>query len=544
MTRLAPFQSFTRPVVLIGLLVVLWASPVWAKTFALVIGIDRYTHITPLRGAVNDAVDISSAIAALEPEALTILTNERATRDNIMSTWRDYLDRAAPGDTIIVTFAGHGASEPAAFPETEEDGRDETFLLAGFAPAGPAAAERIRDDEIAELIASRPDVEHVLVADSCHSGTAIRSTTFDVSYRFFTHDAIRSDPLPPPPPPADRARNEDELSLSNSVFFAAVGDEELAPEINIEGNVRGALSYAFAQGLRGQADRDDDGLITKGELEIHIRRQVKTLLEGKQKPRVSPVGYIEKPLFDLRANLHTAEPAFARLFADLPTVPVFIPPSANPPFDISVLSGVHAVSAPMAGGVVIDFTAEELRSGTGDLLRKLTREVGYNWLAQAQAVVDKSRAVNAIAESSVDSKINVSFSFGDELYYEYDVFGVLITGRSTSHVTVVNLSAAGRMQWVYPRYAPIDQVTGLNDPRTLPAKEPLQFDAEVWAPFGAEHILVIETADAHDAVRRAAHRFDDTQNIELFWRELHIALKDVPHSVGVHSYFTIEEKDG
>ncbi|WP_424973224.1 caspase family protein [Dinoroseobacter sp. S76] len=516
-------------------------KPVAAEIYALVIGIDRYSHITPLRGAVNDAIDISSAIAALEPEALRVLTNETATRDEVLSVWQSYLDRAQDGDTIIVTFAGHGASEPAAYPETEEDGRDETFLLAGFSPVGAQSAERIRDDEIAALIASRPGVEHIIVADSCHSGTAIRATTLNLGYRFFTHDGIEGDPLPPPPPPPAESAEAGEMSLDNNVFFAAVGDAELAPEINIDGNVRGALSFAFANGLRGQADRNDDGLVTKGELETHIRREVKFLLKGKQKPRVSPVGLIDKPLFDLRSSLSTSEPAFTGGFSDLDPVPVYIRSAEAAPFQASVLSGATTASEPQLGGLVVDFEKGQILDGTGDLVRALTREVGYDWRLQTQAVVDKMRVINALSDAVIDSKINVSFSYGDELYYEYDVFGVLVTGRSTSHVTVLNLAADGSIQWIYPRYAPIDTKTGLKDPAEIAPTAPLQFDAEVWAPFGAEHILVIETEEPHDAVRRAANRFDDTANMSLFWRELTIALDGIPHAVAVHSFYTLEE---
>lgn len=510
--------------------------------YALIIGIDRYTQITPLRGAVNDALDISSAVAGLEPAAMKVLLNENATREAVLGTWQGYLDQAKPGDTVIVTFAGHGASEPAAYPETEEDGRDETFLLADFSPRGKSAGQRIRDDEIAELIASRPDVEHILVADSCHSGTAIRNTNIDIGYRFFMHDGIESDPLPPPPPPLDRAQNEDELSLDNSVFFAAVGDAELAPEINIDGSVRGALSYAFADGLRGQADRNEDGFVTKGELEVHIRREVKFLLQGKQKPRVSPVGNIDKPLFDLRKNLHNSTPAFQGDFADLAPVPVHVVPSPTAIFQADVLSGAVPVAQPQAGGIVIDFEKEKILDGAGgDVLRSLTREVGFNWRLHAQAIVDKVRVINALAESAVDSQINVSFSYGDELYYEYDVFDVLVTGRSTPHVTVLNLASDGSVQWIYPRYAPIDRVTGLNDPKELSPNDPLQFEAEVWPPFGAEHIVVIETSEPHEAVRRAANRFDDTANLSLFWRELVLGLGNIPHNVAIHSYYTVEE---
>jgi hypothetical protein len=514
---------------------------VQAKTYALVVGIDRYAHITPLQGAVNDAVDIASALSTLNPEELVILLDEKATRDAVLSTWRGFLEAAEAGDTIIVTFAGHGASEPAAYPESEDDGRDETFLLAGFQTVGPGAAERIRDDEVAALISARPEIEHILVADSCHSGTAIRSTQFDIGYRFFNHEGIADDPLPPPPPPdLNRTQDDADPGLNNSVFFAAVGDDELAPEINIDGKIRGALSYAFAQGLRGEADRDADGVVTKGELETHIRRQVKVLLDGRQKPRVSPVGLIKKPLFSLNSVLEDTEGVFSGPFADLEEVPVAIA-GAQTVFTADMLSGALPAASATNSGIVVDFDAEEIRSANGDLLRSLSREVGYDWRRQTQAIVDKMRIVKAVSEKSVKSRIDVVFPFGDTLYFEDDTLSILITGRSTPHVTILNLSAEGRLQWLYPRYAPIDADSGFSDPPQIDPNSPITFDAYVTPPFGSEHIIVIETETPHDAIRRAAKRFDGTDKLQLFWREALIALSDVPHAVGIHSYHSREK---
>lgn len=533
---------------ILSLLVLAWVGWVMtgvtllANTYALVIGVDRYQHITPLRGAVNDAIDIASAISTLKPKELKLLLDEKVTRSAVLNTWESYLDLAEPGDTIIVTFAGHGASEPAHYPSSEADGRDETFLLAGFDRSGEGAAERIRDDEIAELIGRRPDVSHILVADSCHSGTAIRSTQYDLGYRFYTLDGISDDPLPPPPPPSANMTTDTNPGLGNSVFFAAVGDDELAPEINIDGSVRGALSYAFANGLRGEADRDQNGVVTKGELEVHIRRQVKSLLNGRQKPRVSPAGEVNKPLFNTYATLKREDSAFSKPFASLDLIPVSVVGNEEiAPFGSDMLSGIQTVSEPMQGGIVVDFAKEEINNATGDLLRRFSREVGFDWRRQTQALVDKMRIVNTIASRSIESTIDVSFPFGDTLYFEDDGLNILITGRTTSHVTVLNLSAEGRLQWLYPRYAPIDADSGFDDPAKLDPNEVLSFDAFVVPPFGTEHVIVIETAAPHDAVRRAAKRFDGSNKLDLFWREMNISLADVPHAVGIHSYVTAEK---
>lgn len=513
--------------------------PAQANVFSLVVGIDQYAHITPLQGAVNDAVDIASAVGGLEPEELVVLINADASRENIMNTWRGFLDKAEAGDTIIFTFAGHGANEDAAYPETEEDGKDETFLLAGFSPIGAQASERIRDDEIADLIAQRPEITHIIVADSCHSGTATRSSAFDLSYRFYTHDGVEDDPLPPPPPPPEDAH--DTPGGDNDVYFGAVADNELAPEIRIGTQVRGALSYAFADGLRGAADRNQDGSITKGELEIHIRRSVKSLVDGRQKPRVWPVGQQDRSLVIVQDTKSHKGTALSRGFHELAPVDVKIIGASRAPFDLDLLSDANRDSNKDGATLVVDLNLGEVRSGTGDLLRRLTREVGADWRAQIQASINKQRFVDGLKSTAISGNLDVYFPYGDKLYFDNDPIDIVVTGRSTRHVTVLNLSPDGSVQWLYPRHAPIDRSGRNNDPSQIAPEETLSFGAYVSPDFGAEHIVVIETDAPHFEIRRAANRYTRPQDLAKMWRELQLALENQNFSIGVHAFFTDDE---
>ncbi|MEM8978537.1 MAG: caspase family protein [Pseudomonadota bacterium] len=514
-----------------------------AETFALVIGIDRYEHITPLRGAVNDAVDIASAISDTDPGALKVLIDGQATRERILATWQSYIDQAEPGDTIIVTFAGHGGSEPAAHPETERDGRDESLLLAGYKPEGPQAGERLRDDEIAAMIAQRSDIEHIIVADSCHSGTATRSAAGSLGYRFFDQDGIIADPLPPlSPPPRGEMAQAARTGGGNSIVFAAVGDDELVEEININGKVRGALSFAFADGLRGRADLNRDGSLTKGELETYVRRTVKTLLDGRQKPRIAPPGQLDDELFSLKTPPNPDDSAFSKQFAFLDEVPLaFVRPDLTSIY-LSGFVGARPVDQAQQGGIVVDFEAREIRSGTGDMLRALTQEVGFNWRDQIQTTLNKMRAVNALQASGVLSDVEVTFPFGDALYLEDDRLRMQVTGRSSPHILLLLLAADGQIDWLYPRYPKIDRSGLYNDPEVLDPLDILSFDTRVTAPFGADHIIAIETTASQDALRRAANRFTGTKAVPEFWEELHLVLQDQTHSVGVHAVFTAAEK--
>ena len=85
--------------------------------------------------------------------------------------------RRAHGDTLVLTYAGHGGQEPARVPGSERDGLDEMLLLSGFTSSGPGTRERIRDDELNLWFAEAGErgLRVIFVADSCHAGTLTRS---------------------------------------------------------------------------------------------------------------------------------------------------------------------------------------------------------------------------------------------------------------------------------------------------------------------------------------------------------------------------------
>ncbi len=98
---------------------------------ALVVGIDKYKEIRNLDGAVNDAKLLSSALrkAGVNLPNSRILLNKQATRVAFVRAWRNMVREAKPGDTLILTFAGHGAQEDDMPPLGELDKKDESFIF-------------------------------------------------------------------------------------------------------------------------------------------------------------------------------------------------------------------------------------------------------------------------------------------------------------------------------------------------------------------------------------------------------------------------------
>jgi len=90
-----------------------------ADLYGLVIGIDAYAHEASLEGAVNDAEDIAASLDKLSPQQVVVLTNGEATRARITQEWRRLLRLAKRGDTIVLTYAGHGSQEADRPPHDE-----------------------------------------------------------------------------------------------------------------------------------------------------------------------------------------------------------------------------------------------------------------------------------------------------------------------------------------------------------------------------------------------------------------------------------------
>ncbi|MEZ5598892.1 MAG: hypothetical protein R3E84_21380 [Pseudomonadales bacterium] len=133
--------------------------------------------------------------------------------------------------------------------------------------------ERIRDDDINRWFGAAADLNIVLVADACHSGTltrsmdqritALPSRTIDSTIWIRgRRTATRS-----------QAATGEAGELANVTFAAVVTPRFL--EIRIGGLPHGALSWYFARSLEGAADNDGDGQLTVNELERFVIENVR-----------------------------------------------------------------------------------------------------------------------------------------------------------------------------------------------------------------------------------------------------------------------------
>ena len=177
-------------------------SPYGGEVRALVIGIDTYRHVKPLKGAVADARDIEDALRKTGVQDVTFLINANADRSTILSSFNNLIERTGPSDLVIITLAGHGAQEPERVRGTQPDGIENVFLLPGFENSPAGSQERILGAEFNHFIRQiEQRGAHVLfIADTCFGGGMTRDIdprSEEMSFRQVPSYRLSSDLLRP-----------------------------------------------------------------------------------------------------------------------------------------------------------------------------------------------------------------------------------------------------------------------------------------------------------------------------------------------------------
>ena len=270
-------------------------SPVYAETtFAMVVGINKYSYEKDLDGAVNDATDIEGALKDSGVNNIRKFVNDGATKQHIKARWNEMVRLSKKGDTLIVSFAGHGMQLPDGSGD-EADKKDEAFALKHFKTDSIRGNKDnyILDDEWNTWFRQAPGRKIIFVADTCHSGTIDKSILRKVFKQRWTptSHAHKSEPAIDNQIPSSKP-------LSNLLTLAATIANKTVSEVDINGVRRGALSWAFANGMRGKADKNDDGRISRKELATYVRIAVQRHSKG-QTPQFSPRNAFnsEQPMF-------------------------------------------------------------------------------------------------------------------------------------------------------------------------------------------------------------------------------------------------------
>lgn len=487
----APIAARTQQIVLRG--------PEEGQVRALVIGIDAYRNVRPLKGAVSDARDIENALRRMGVADLTTLVDDRADRDSVLAAINGLLRRTGRDDLVLISIAGHGAQEPERVKGSQPDGMDSMFLLPAFATSFEGSKQRIGGTEFNHFIKQFEGrgARVLFVADTCHGGGLTRDAdprAAEMSFRQVPLYRIPNDAHVPVSTAAEAFLTE--FDFEKTAFLAAVDRKTKAPEIHVPGvdGYRGALSYAVARALEGAADVDHDGKVTLRELFTYVRQVVYQLSDQRQSPVTlnSPTRNIDRDLaFEMTraVKIVDAAPAGPKPVVAAGQIAAPAPaPSAPSPVRIASLdgqasqfAGLNPREAPFE--VVRPSQAPELvwDPANGDLI------AGADVIAYRMAkddlpsAVDRAAAVRALKLLAAKSPQTIRVLPNDKLHHRDAKVTVEIGGIANRALVLFNIAGDGTVQLLYPVAA---------DPVIVRAAE-YRLPLQVREPFGSDLVVAI-----------------------------------------------------
>jgi len=136
--------------------------------FALVIGNNRYDHLSQLRTAVSDARSVANLLEL--DYGFNVTKLENANREQIIDSISGLRSKVTSEDNVLIYYAGHGYLDEAA---------DEGFWL-------PTDSDRtnqsnwLATDRIVGQVRAMKAKHVMIVADSCFSGTITRGIKIEI----------------------------------------------------------------------------------------------------------------------------------------------------------------------------------------------------------------------------------------------------------------------------------------------------------------------------------------------------------------------------
>jgi Caspase domain len=455
--------------------------PAGGTIHALVVGIDEYPNLSPhdqLSGAAEDAIDIATSLKRVGVKDLSVLLDTAATRAAFTEAMEALIRETRPGDLVIITFAGHGSKEKERVPGSEPDGMDEIFVLSLLAEEGPNTRERIIDDEIYDWLRrlSTKGVSIIFLADSCHGGGMTKATTRGgdrTGVRGITrvynereagpgayYIAPGNDQLSVPAsiPASDNAT----FDIPSLTFLAGADSQSKVVERTIDGQRRGALSYAFARAIDGSKLSGD---ITRAVLFKSVHQHVLQLTEHQQSPVLEPRTAGSGQRFLFRKVGGSPDGA-------IPAPPI---PQAN----IVTLEGTATAPAPKGLYAFWD-------RATGDVISETRSVLAYGVPESAlRAVAERVTATASLARMAAEAPLQVSLSPTAGNYGPGQSFKLVVEGIYGRYLVLVNLAGNGEIEYLFP--------TGNANPLII--EERLEIPMHATPPFGTDTLIAVASVN-------------------------------------------------
>ena len=156
-----------------------------STVYLLSIGINDYQSekIPNLKGSKSDVIKFEQTLIDLDlvqKDHCISLFNEKATRVNIIKTFRTHFDQLKDGDIAVLYFSGHGKSEPTSQEFIDHGIEPEYGKNENIVPhdSQKCVVFNIADKElrwlISEIQKEKKDTSFIAIFDCCHSGSILK----------------------------------------------------------------------------------------------------------------------------------------------------------------------------------------------------------------------------------------------------------------------------------------------------------------------------------------------------------------------------------
>ncbi len=234
---------------------------------AVLVGISKYPDPkNRLMFAAKDVTDIAKVLdtqrgAGLYNEInVRVLTDEAATRQNILKALNWLRQETKSDDTGVVFLSGHGVPEEG-----------QTFFLTYDAEIGNLAATAVTQGDLKNVL-SRVPGKVIAFIDICHAGSAVLQQGKNAVVDMTSFVNIMREPG------------------TGLIVFASATSYQPAEEKEELQN--GAFTSALKEGLMGGADFRRKGAIRTDELNMFLNERVAELTDDRQRPIMQRPGDI------------------------------------------------------------------------------------------------------------------------------------------------------------------------------------------------------------------------------------------------------------
>lgn len=223
------------------------------KIWAVVVGVARYVHMPVLKYTDDDAYQIYAFLkspegGALPDDQIRVLIDDDANRANIIRTMRQVFLQADENDVVVLYYSGHGL--PGSFLPVDFDGFN----------------NKLQHQDIKDVFGETKAKHKLVLADACHSGSlmAMKAPVQETLKKYYNA--------------FENSKGGTALLLSSK------GDEY---SLEDKGLRQGIFSHYLIRGLKGEADKNKNKIVTITELFDFVYNKVRVYTGNAQTPTIT-----------------------------------------------------------------------------------------------------------------------------------------------------------------------------------------------------------------------------------------------------------------